>query len=660
MKKTFITTSIIAGLAVLIALTAAPIPVGAQLVQYYGGYNARPYWNKLSNLSVVQGETVNATVTAVDENGDALTYAILEAPQGSTFSNATRTFTFTPNYSQLGSFPVVISATDGKTQPVIGTFYVNVSTNFGHYTYGGGDAYGYYNQAPYFSTTNSYYIASTGSNLSFYVTAIDPEGKQVRYSVTNLPAGASFNSETRQFSWTPVTGQRGSYTVTFLATDGGATSIPLSISIVVDGGVSGNYNSNNVYYPNNTNVAYNPSTYYPTYSNVGNYNANYYAGSNCSINVGISKTAIAGQRYTQTLSSCDTAGRPMTYRLVVGPDGAAVIGNILTWDVSANAVNKEYPFTVSASNGIASATVDFKVTVTGGTPVVTTIANPVKNVVRYINAPATTVSNTNVASYYPNQYSYTNGQVVNVTAGRVVPPTNYAYYGATAYGAIAAMPATAVDITTFNISVRVSADRQMIVSWDTNKPTKAEVVFGYSSQSRGADLDRTILNYDFTTGEVPGYTTRHEANLGKLDLNRTYYLRVISRADNQTSISREIVFIPMTTQEGQIIINQSEGAASAVGTLSNFVVSGGFLFFLLLIVIGLIIYLIVISRRPTVASHGSNVRSSHGETALNMHHENGNGHGHENGNGHNGNNGYHSDFLAEQNGHQNGGNGTHH
>ncbi len=654
MKKTFITTSIIAGLAVLIALTAAPIPVGAQLVQYYGGYNARPYWNKLSNLNVVQGETVNATVTAVDENGDALTYAILEAPQGSTFSNATRTFTFTPNYTQLGSFPVVISATDGKTQPVIGTFYVNVSTNFGHYTYGGGDAYGYYNQAPYFSTTNSYYIASTGSNLSFYVTAIDPEGKQVRYSVTNLPAGASFNSETRQFSWTPVSGQRGSYTVTFLATDGGATSIPLSVSIVVDGGVvnyNNNYNATN-YYPN---------TQYQTTYNVGSVygNSSVYDMNTCSFSVA-PKTAIAGQTYTYVARACSANGLPLTYQLVGGPKGAVIDSQtgLLSWSVSPNAINQAYPFVVSARNSYMSTPLlnSFSVSVTGGTPVVTTIANPTKNVVRYIDAPVTTVSTTNVASYYPNQYSYTNGQVVNVTAGRVVPPTNYAYYGATAYGAIAAMPATSVDITTFNISVRVSADRQMIVAWDTNKPTKAEVVFGYSSQSRGADLDRTILNYDFTTGEVPGYTTRHEANLGKLDLNRTYYLRVISRADNQTSISREIVFIPMTTQEGQIIINQSEGAASAVGTLSNFVVSGGFLFFLLLIVIGLIIYLIVISRRPTVAAHTAHV--AHEEPVLNLHHEN--GHGHENGNGHNGNNGYHNDFLAEQNGHQNGGNGNHH
>jgi hypothetical protein len=150
----------------------------------------------------------------------------------------------------------------------------------------------------------------------------------------------------------------------------------------------------------------------------------------------------------------------------------------------------------------------------------------------------------------------------------------------------------------------VSAAKEMIVSWDTNKPTTGEVVFGYSSQTRGADLDRTILNYDFTTGQVGGSATRHEANLGKLSTNQTYYLRVISRADNQTDISREIVFIPMATSGGSIVIEQSEGAASAADSLGAFLVSGGFLSFLLLVIIGLIIYLIVLGRRSSGDGEG--------------------------------------------------------
>lgn len=626
MKKSYIITSVVTGLALLIAVTSAPALVGAQSFSSYGSYNARPYWKTIPNMTVVQGQTLSRSVQAIDENGDQLVYALLQAPQGATYNNATKLFTFTPTSNQLGSFPVTISTTDGNTQPVIATFYVTVATEYGRYVYGGGDASGYYNQVPYFSNTNSYYTASIGSTLSFYVSAIDPEGQTVRYSVNGLPAGASFNNENRQFTWAPITGQRGTYSLMFYATDGIGTSGALNVSIVVDGGLV-NYSANNVYYPTNTNVAYNPSTYYPSYSNVGNYNANNYSGNGCFVTTPVT-TAAAGQAYIYAARACDS-GYGMSYKLVVAPTGATVDSQtgVVTWYVPTNANNQDYQFVLSATGNYSYTTPAlqrFSVTVVGGTPTVTTVTNPVRNVVRYINAPATqtvaavapTVTQVlprvnQVVSYYPQQYqpTYGNGQVVTVAAGRVVPPTNYQYvstsnvasYGATAYGALIPTTAAAIDINTFNISVRVSADKQMIVSWDTNKPTSGEVVFGYSSQSRGPDLDRTILNYDFTTGKLPTSDTRHEANLGTLDLNRTYYLRVISRADNQTDISREIVFIPMTTQEGKIIVNQSEGAASAAGTLANFLSSGGFLFLLLLVVIALITYLIVLSRQPSLS-----------------------------------------------------------
>jgi hypothetical protein len=268
--------------------------------------------------------------------------------------------------------------------------------------------------------------------------------------------------------------------------------------------------------------------------------------------------------------------------------------------------------------GTVPATQTFVVTVQGGTPKVTTVSTPAKQVVRYVEtAPVSTIA-TNVS--YVGEYYPTNGRVVTVSAGRVVPPTNYRYaaniydssYAANAYGAVAVLPASSVSIDTFNISVRVNTSKEMIVSWDTNKPTRGEVVFGYASQSRGSDLDRTILNYDFTTGELSKVGTRHEANLGRLSLDRTYYLRVVSRADNQTSISREIVFIPMASDDGRILIDQRDGAASATSSLGNFLVSGGFLFFLLLIVLGLIVYLIVISRRPYAYGVG-------GGSAHNLH-----------------------------------------
>ncbi len=623
MKKSIRTSLVVGSLVLLTVITSAPALVGAQAYYNYGtGYNARPYWNTVANMSVVQGQSLSASVQAIDENGDPLTYTLIQAPQGASFNSPSHLFTFTPNFNQLGSFPVTISATDGKSQPVNVTFYVNVSTDYGHSVYGGGDSYGYYNQAPYFTNTNSYYVASSGSTLNFYVTAIDPEGQLIRYSASGLPAGASFNNENHQFTWTPISGQRGTYALTFYATDGNATSVPLNVSIVVDGGSANYYANNNQYYPNNQVV-----TQYSTNTYGYNTNANYYSGNGCIASTPATY-AIAGQTYIYAARACNANGYSTMYQLLVAPTGAMVDSQsgLVSWSVPANAVNQDYQFVLSARTNYSSEPVlqKFAVTVSGGTPVVTTVNNPVRNVVRYIQTPAAApvAPAPTPVVYYPTAI---NGQTVNVTAGRVVPPTNYQYYGATAYGAMAPMPATAVDISTFNIAVRVSTDRQMIVTWDTNKPTRGEVVFGYSSQSRGPDLDRTILNYDFTTGQLSSLDTRHEANLGMLDLNRTYYLRVISRADNQTDISREIIFIPMTTQEGKIIVNQSEGAASASAALGNFLTSGGFLFFLLLIVIGLIVYLIMISRRP-VTSRGVSEISLHDEPEIQFHH-NGNGNG---------------------------------
>lgn len=597
-----------------------PAGVGAQMA-YYSGYNARPYFDRLSNQTVVQGQSLSASISAIDENGDPLTYAIIQAPQGAALNVITHVFNFTPSYNQLGSFPVTLSVTDGKSQPAFGTFYVNVTTDLGHYVYGGGDAYGYYNQAPYFSTTNSYYVASSGSNLNFMVTAIDPEGQTVLYSVQGLPAGASFDSNSRKFSWTPSYGQRGTYTLTFSATDGISTSSPFTVSVVVDGGVS------NSTYGNNQPIAL------PSYNSANVYGYPY--GMNSSVGQTYftnspSTVAVAGQLYSYSAQVFSPNGRQVTYQLTNAPTGAYINATTgyLTWAVPAATVNNQsIPFTITATDGYSTvATQNFALLVQGGSPEVATITNPAKNVVRYVRVPAATTPaaaapTTNVASYYPT--AYTGQGMITVNTGRVVQPQNYSAYGASAYGTVN-LPLQAVDINAFNIAVRVNSNKEMLVSWDTNKPTKAEVVFGYSSQSRGQDLDRTILNYDFTTGEINDLSTRHEANLGALDLNRGYYLRVISRVDGQTDISREIVFVPMTTQGGQITINQTNGAASAFGVMGSFLTGGGFLFFMLLVVIGLIVYLIILNRRPTNLAEASNdeiqLRLNHDDARNNGHH----------------------------------------
>jgi len=59
--------------------------------------------------------------------------------------------------------------------------------------------------------------AVVGSLLQFTVSAIDLDGDQITYTAYSLPSGASFNSATREFSWTPTSS--GSYYIYFYASD---------------------------------------------------------------------------------------------------------------------------------------------------------------------------------------------------------------------------------------------------------------------------------------------------------------------------------------------------------------------------------------------------------------------------------------------------------
>ncbi|WP_337099869.1 X2-like carbohydrate binding domain-containing protein [Paenibacillus sp. YIM B09110] len=59
-----------------------------------------------------------------------------------------------------------------------------------------------------------------GKKLSFQITALDTDSDELTFTAIDLPAGASFNPDTRTFRWKPNHKQAGSYNVTFQVFDG--------------------------------------------------------------------------------------------------------------------------------------------------------------------------------------------------------------------------------------------------------------------------------------------------------------------------------------------------------------------------------------------------------------------------------------------------------
>ena len=76
-------------------------------------------------------------------------------------------------------------------------------------------------------------VAAVGQLLTFSIAATDPDGGWLDYSVSNLPEGSVFDSETLTFSWMPRYDQAGVYSVHFEVTDGEFTdSEDITITVV--------------------------------------------------------------------------------------------------------------------------------------------------------------------------------------------------------------------------------------------------------------------------------------------------------------------------------------------------------------------------------------------------------------------------------------------
>jgi len=173
--------------------------------------NKPPVFDPITDKTVKEGECLNFTVHATDPDVNSiLTYSAEYLPPGATFTPETRTFSWKPSYY------------DADLQPRWG-WRVKFIVSDALYT-----AYTYaiikvinVNGPPEIYPVDDKTI-ERGKLLSFYVSAQDPDGDKVTFSLSKKPTGAQIKPAGHHaalFTWQPSAAQAGVFDVTFVAKD---------------------------------------------------------------------------------------------------------------------------------------------------------------------------------------------------------------------------------------------------------------------------------------------------------------------------------------------------------------------------------------------------------------------------------------------------------
>jgi len=175
--------------------------------------NRPPILDLIGDKAVDEGALLTIQLTASDPDGDSLSFTATGLPGGAElFDNGdgTAQFSWVPDSFQAGSYPVEFIVTDNSVPSTSDSELITISV-------------GNINQPPVLDPIGPQAIEEN-VELSFLITASDPDGDDLSFSAANLPTGAQLidnGDGTAQFSWTPSFAQAGNYQVLFLVSDNG-------------------------------------------------------------------------------------------------------------------------------------------------------------------------------------------------------------------------------------------------------------------------------------------------------------------------------------------------------------------------------------------------------------------------------------------------------
>lgn len=167
--------------------------------------NRAPTLDVIESITVPEGALVQLQLAASDPDGDALTYAIADAPEGATLDPDTGAFSWRPAPAQAGLHVLTFSVSDGELS-ASQTASIDVRD---------------VNHAPVLAPVGDRAL-DEGGVLALTLGATDADGDILTYSATGLPAGATLDGATGVLEWAPGFEAAGVYATTLSVTDGAA------------------------------------------------------------------------------------------------------------------------------------------------------------------------------------------------------------------------------------------------------------------------------------------------------------------------------------------------------------------------------------------------------------------------------------------------------
>ena len=189
-----------------------------EIVVTVGDVNRPPTLDPVGNLTVAENELLQVTLTAADEDGDALAFSSTVLPTGATLTDngdGTAVLAWMPTFDQAGSFDLTLFVTDFGIPELSDSEAITITV---------GDV----NRAPELNPIGNRTVQE-GQLLEIVLIAADADaGDLLSFTSTALPLGADLTDNgdgTALFSWTTAFDQSGVYPITFFVSDNGVPSL---------------------------------------------------------------------------------------------------------------------------------------------------------------------------------------------------------------------------------------------------------------------------------------------------------------------------------------------------------------------------------------------------------------------------------------------------